>query len=125
GLEALVRWNHPTRGLIPPADFIPVAEETGLILPLGEFVLRTVCEQLVCWQREEVPIVRTAVNLSAVQLERQPICEVVRTMLRDTGLQPHYLALELTETTLMKNAKDFAQPLQRLRDEGVYIEIDD
>jgi len=125
GLEALVRWNHPKRGSIPPADFIPLAEETGLILPLGEFVMRTVCEQLMCWQREEVPPVRTAVNLSAVQLERQPIYDMVSTILRETGLQPHYLALELTESTLMKNAKEVARPLQRLRDNGVHIEIDD
>jgi EAL domain-containing protein (putative c-di-GMP-specific phosphodiesterase class I) len=125
GLEALARWDHPKRGAISPAEFIPVAEETGLILPLGEFVLRTVCQQLASWQREAVPVVRTAINLSVVQLEHQPICDMVRTMLRDAGLQPYQLALELTESTLMKNAKEFAGPLQRLRDDGVCIEIDD
>jgi len=87
GLEALVRWTHPTLGSIPPSEFIPVAEESGLIVPLGELVLRKVCEQLACWAQEEVPGVRVAVNLSAVQLERQSIRELVRSILRDTRVQ--------------------------------------
>jgi EAL domain-containing protein (putative c-di-GMP-specific phosphodiesterase class I)/CheY-like chemotaxis protein len=125
GLEALARWTHPTRGPIPPSEFIPVAEESGLIVPLGEFVLRNVCEQVVRWAQENVPVVRVAVNLSPVQLERQPIRELVRTILRETGLQPHQLALEVTESTLMKNAHAHAQALQGLREDGVCIELDD
>jgi EAL domain-containing protein (putative c-di-GMP-specific phosphodiesterase class I)/CheY-like chemotaxis protein len=124
-LEALVRWPHPQAGPIPPSEFIPLAEETGLIIPLGEYVLRSVCEQLVSWQREGVPVVRTAVNLSAVQLEQQSMDKVVRGMLKETGLQPHQLALELTESTFMGNVKDYARALQGLRDDGVHIEIDD
>jgi EAL domain-containing protein (putative c-di-GMP-specific phosphodiesterase class I)/CheY-like chemotaxis protein len=125
GLEALVRWTHPTRGPIPPGEFISVAEETGLIVPLGEFVLRHVCEQAVRWAQEDVPVVRFAVNLSPVQLERQPIREYIRTILRDTGLQPHQLALEITESTLMTNAHAHAKALQGLREDGVQIEMDD
>lgn len=125
GLEALVRWTHPTRGPISPGEFIPIAEESGLIVPLGEFVLRNVCEQVVRWTQENVPVVRVAVNLSPVQLERQPIRECVRTILRETGLKPHQLALEVTESTLMKNAHAHAQALQGLREDGVYIELDD
>lgn len=124
-LEALVRWKHPTLGPIPPSEFIPVAEESGLIVPLGEFVLRNVCEQLVRWAQENVPVVRVAVNLSPVQLERQSIEVFIRSVLRETGVQPHQLALELTESTLMKNAQAHAKALQGLRDDGVHIEIDD
>jgi EAL domain-containing protein (putative c-di-GMP-specific phosphodiesterase class I)/DNA-binding response OmpR family regulator len=125
GLEALVRWTHPTLGSIPPGEFIPVAEESGLIVPLGELVLRNVCEQLVRWTQDKVPVVRVAVNLSGVQLERQCIRELVWSILRETGVQPHQLALELTESTLMKNAQAHAEALQGLRDDGVHIEIDD
>jgi len=125
GLEALVRWQHPQLGPVPPSEFIPIAEESGLIVPLGEFVLRSACEQVVRWAKEEVPVVRVAVNLSPVQLECQSIGVFVRKILHETGLQPHQLALELTESTLMKNAQVHAKTLQALRDYGVHIEIDD
>ena len=125
GLEALVRWKHSKRGAVSPGEFIPVAEESGLIVPLGEFVLRSVCEQVVRWAQEGVPVVRVAVNVSPVQLERQPIGVFIRNMLSETGMQPHQLALELTESTLMKNAQEHAAALQGLRDDGVHIEIDD
>lgn len=125
GLEALVRWQHPTRGLVAPGEFIPLAEETGLIVPLGEFVLRSVCRQVAQWQREAVPVVLTAVNLSALQLECQSIQDVVRDALRTNGLQPQQLALELTESAIMRNPRDYATALQELRDDGVRIEIDD
>jgi EAL domain-containing protein (putative c-di-GMP-specific phosphodiesterase class I) len=124
-LEALVRWNHPKLGAISPAEFIPMAEATGLILPLGEYVLRTACAQLMRWQREQVPVVRVSVNLSSVQLQAQPIWELVRGVLGETGMQAKQLALEITETTMVQNAKDHAGALQRLRDEGVQIQIDD
>jgi len=124
-LEALVRWKHSKLGPVVPSEFIPVAEESGLILPLGEFVLRSVCEQVVRWAQEEVPVVRVAVNLSPVQLERQSIRVLVRNTLRETGMQPHQLALELTESTLMRNMQEHAKVLQGLRDDGVQIAIDD
>jgi EAL domain-containing protein (putative c-di-GMP-specific phosphodiesterase class I)/CheY-like chemotaxis protein len=125
GLEALVRWEHPKRGFVPPSEFIPVAEESGLIVPLGEFVLRSVCEQIVQWGQEEVPVVRVAVNVSPVQLEGQSIAVLIRRILRETGAQPHQLALEFTESTLMKNPQANAKALQELRDDGVHINIDD
>lgn len=124
-LEALVRWEHPERGSISSAEFIPLAEETGLIVPLGELVLRQVCEQLATWTREQVPVVRVAVNVSGIQLERQSIRLLVRGVLKDTGVQPQQLALELTESTVVKNAAEHARALQGLRDDGVQIEIDD
>jgi len=125
GLEALARWQHPTRGWVSPGEFIPLAEECGLIVPLGEQVLRLVCEQVVRWQRDNVPVVRVAVNVSSVQIEQQPLWELIRSVMRETGLQPHQLALELTEGTLVKNAAKHARALQGLRDDGVEIEIDD
>jgi EAL domain-containing protein (putative c-di-GMP-specific phosphodiesterase class I)/CheY-like chemotaxis protein len=125
-LEALARWEHPSLGSISPAEFIPIAEETGLIVPLGEYVLRTVCAQVMQWQREQVPVVRVAVNVSSLQLQGpRPIWEFIRDILRETGMQPQQLALEITETTLVKNAKEQAVALQHLRDDGVHIEIDD
>lgn len=124
-LEALLRWQHPTRGPVSPGEFIPVAEATGLIVPIGEFVLRTVCEQLVRWERENVPVVPVAVNVSAVQLEGQPVWELVRGILRDTGLAPHRLALELTESAFIQKAQRHASALQGLRGDGVRIQIDD
>lgn len=124
-LEALVRWQHPELGQIPPSRFIPVAEESGLILPLGEWVLRSVCTQLVSWQREQVPIVPVAVNLSAVQLQRTNIWKLVRQVLRETGLSAEWLALELTESALIADTKHPIKYLQGLRRDGVRIQIDD
>jgi EAL domain-containing protein (putative c-di-GMP-specific phosphodiesterase class I)/DNA-binding NarL/FixJ family response regulator len=124
-LEALVRWQHPQHGAISPAEFIPVAEQSGLILPLGEFVLQTVCEQVVRWEREKVPVVPVAVNISAVQLQQQNISEFVMGILRKTGMQPHLAVLELTESAIITNARSHTGELQSLRNLGVGIEIDD
>jgi EAL domain-containing protein (putative c-di-GMP-specific phosphodiesterase class I)/CheY-like chemotaxis protein len=124
-LEALLRWQHPQLGSVSPGEFIPVAEKTGLIVPIGEFVLRTVCEQSVRWERADVPVVRVAVNLSAVQLEHRPLWEFVHATLRETGMPPERLALELTESVVIKNARHHAQALQRLRNDGVCIQMDD
>jgi EAL domain-containing protein (putative c-di-GMP-specific phosphodiesterase class I)/DNA-binding NarL/FixJ family response regulator len=125
GLEALARWEHPSLGWVPPGEFIPIAEESGLIVPLGEFVLRAVCEQIVRWAREQVPAVRLSVNVSAAQLEHQPLDAFVRRILRETGVQPHQLALELTESTVMKNLDQHVKAFRALRSDGVHIEIDD
>jgi EAL domain-containing protein (putative c-di-GMP-specific phosphodiesterase class I)/DNA-binding response OmpR family regulator len=124
-LEALVRWQHPELGEIPPSRFIPVAEESGLILPLGEWMLRSVCTQLVSWQCEQVPIVPVAVNLSAVQLQRTNIWRLVRQVLRETGLSAEWLALELTESALIADTKNAITYLQGLRRDGVRVQIDD
>ncbi len=125
GLEALLRWQHPQIGAISPAEFIPIAEETGLIVPIGEFVLRSACRQIVCWERANVPVVPVAVNVSGVQLQSDGIWDCVRRVLREEGAQPQHLALELTESTLMTNAPRYAAPLRELRADGVSIEIDD
>jgi EAL domain-containing protein (putative c-di-GMP-specific phosphodiesterase class I)/DNA-binding NarL/FixJ family response regulator len=124
-LEALLRWHHPDLGPVSPAEFIPLAEESGLILPIGEFVLRAVCNQVVQWQRQGVAVVPVAVNLSPLQLERQDVWQCVRTILRETGMAPQLLSLELTESTLMKNLQRHAPMLQGLRGDGVRIQIDD
>lgn len=125
GLEALVRWHHPSKGAISPAIFIPVAEDSDLILEVGEFVLRSVCEQVVQWQSEGTPVVPVAVNISAVQLRRQGILEPVRRALRETGMRADLLVLELTESALIENVQVHIAELQSLRKDGVRIEIDD
>lgn len=125
GLEALARWQDPERGFISPAEFIPLAEETGLILPLGEFILRAACNQVRSWEQENVPTVPVSVNISTVQLKNQNLVELVRTVLSDTGLRPGQLVLELTESALMADASECVADLQKLRDMGVGVEIDD
>ena len=124
-LEALLRWRHPEFGAVSPAEFIPIIEENGLIMPIGEFVLRSVCQQVVRWERASVPVVPVAVNVSGVQLERLKNLECIGSILREEGMQPQRLALELTESTLMKNAQRHSAELQRLRADGVSIEMDD
>jgi diguanylate cyclase (GGDEF)-like protein len=125
GMEALVRWNHATRGMVAPLDFIPLAEETGLINPLGEWVLRTACAQLQAWIAEGLPPMRVAVNLSVRQLLQKNFADTVEAALKDTGLAPHLLELEITESTLMEHAQDTLQALHRLRALGVRLSIDD
>jgi diguanylate cyclase (GGDEF)-like protein/PAS domain S-box-containing protein len=130
GVEALVRWNSPRRGLVPPDRFIPVAEATGLILPLGEFVLREACLQTARWRRERALPERfvTWVNLSARQLSGEGIAAVVKSALSDAELPAHYLGLEVTETALVaeRSTSERSQAeLQALHDEGVRIAIDD
>jgi EAL domain-containing protein (putative c-di-GMP-specific phosphodiesterase class I)/DNA-binding NarL/FixJ family response regulator len=125
GFEALVRWQHPTKGAISPALFIPLAEESDLILEVGEFVLRTACTQMMQWEREGMSVVPLAVNISAVQLQHPGFADGVRRVLRETGMRPQLLALELTESTLMENFEQFIPELQSLRADGIGIEIDD
>ena len=125
GMEALVRWNHATRGMVSPVEFIPLAEETGLINPLGEFVLRTACAQLRVWLDEGMPQLRVAVNLSVRQLLQKNFADTVEAVLLDTRLPPGLLELEITESTLMEHAQDTLQALGRLRQLGVRLSIDD
>jgi diguanylate cyclase (GGDEF)-like protein len=124
-VEALVRWRHPVRGIVSPMEFIPVAEETGLILALGERVLRTACFQTKVWLDSGLPLQRVAVNLSAKQLEQEDLCEVVLAALKDSGLPADVLILEITESVLMEQARDPASILHTLRGLGVRISIDD
>ncbi len=125
GVEALVRWRHPERGVISPNEFIPLAEETGLIVPIGEWVLRTACNQARAWQRALHRPVRMAVNLSARQFKDENLSQMVLSALDDTGLDPRLLELELTEGTLMDDARATMVTLDRLRGIGVYLSIDD
>jgi diguanylate cyclase (GGDEF)-like protein/PAS domain S-box-containing protein len=120
GVEALVRWHHPERGLIPPAAFIQVAEETGLIMPIGEWVLRTACTQAAAWSG-----IRMSVNLSPVQFKHDDLVSVVRAALESSGLEPGRLELEITETVLLEDAAGSLHTLMRLKDLGVRIAMDD
>jgi diguanylate cyclase (GGDEF)-like protein/PAS domain S-box-containing protein len=125
GLEALVRWNDPVRGIVEPASFIPIAEETRLILPLGEWVLRTACNQMKEWQDNGAGPVRIAVNLSARQFQQHDLVEMVRSALHDSRLPASSLELEITETTAMQNGEATVETLLALRKLGVGISIDD
>ena len=125
GVEALVRWRHPEHGIIPPNDFIPLAEETGLIVPIGEWVLRTACTQAKAWQQTCRRAIRMAVNLSARQFKDENLTQIVLSALGDTGLEPRLLELELTEGTLMDDARATMAMLEQLRRIGVLLSIDD
>ncbi len=123
--EALVRWDHPTMGRVPPGDFIGLAEETGLIGPIGEFVLRQACWQACEWQREGLEAIRVSVNLSVHQLRQGKLVSLVRQVLEETGLAPHLLELELTESQLLDSVEHIIATFQQLRDLGVKLAIDD
>ena len=125
GVEALVRWHHPEMGLVPPNDFIPLAESLGVISDIGEWVLREACRQCQQWRDLGLPPVRIAVNVSALQFHETDIPLVVGSALRDTGLPPHLLELELTESVLMQRVDEVAEVLRDLRAMGVRISIDD
>ncbi|MDQ2823003.1 MAG: EAL domain-containing protein [Pseudomonadota bacterium] len=125
GVEALVRWRHPERGIISPTEFIPLAEETGLIVPIGEWILRTACSQAMAWQHLTRRSLRMAVNLSAKQFKDENLSQIVLSALHETGLSPGLLELELTEGTLMDDANATLATLELLRGIGVYLSIDD
>lgn len=125
GVEALVRWEHPEKGLIAPADFIPLAEEIGMISNLGEWVLRTACMQNQAWQNAGLPPIKMAVNLSAQQLHTSGIEKTVASALASSGLDAQYLELEITETSLMQDIDSSYQTLLDIRNTGVSISIDD
>jgi diguanylate cyclase (GGDEF)-like protein len=125
GVEALVRWDSPELGFLPPGEFIPLAEETGLIVPLGEWVLRAACLQLKAWHNAGCDPLRVAVNLSPRQLRHANLLAVVRGALEESGLNPQCLELELTESSLMEDAKGAAATLAELRGMKVRIAIDD
>ena len=124
-VEALVRWQHPEEGLLAPADFIPIAERSGLILPVGEWVLKTACAQALKWRRQFVPQLRVAVNVSPRQLRMPNFSRIVEDVLAATGLEPQGLELEITESLLMNNVQRSAQILATLADLGVQATMDD
>ena len=125
GVEALLRWHHPVDGNIPPALFIPIAEETGLIVPLGEWVLRAACYELKRWLDAGLPPIKMAVNVSARQLRRRDFVETVAGVLVESDLPPELLELEVTESVAMENPEESISLLQALRRMGVTIAIDD
>lgn len=124
-LEALVRWQHPTRGLVSPAKFIPIAEDNGLIISIGEWILRTACAQNRAWQLAGIPPIRMSVNLSARQFEAPNLVEIVKQTLKETELQASYLELEVTESFLMSDIQRSIQTLKELRDLGIWLALDD
>jgi diguanylate cyclase (GGDEF)-like protein/PAS domain S-box-containing protein len=125
GVEALLRWDNPTLGAVSPTQFIPVAEETGLIVPIGKWVLRTACEQNVAWLREGLPPVRMSVNLSMRQLNDEGLTREIETVLRETGMSPDLLELEVTESMIMHNAERAVRILTAIKALGVRLAIDD
>ena len=125
GLEALIRWEHPELGLVSPARFMPFAEETGLILPIGEWVLQEACRTNRAWQASGLPAVRVAVNISALQFRQANFLETVQRALADSGLDPRYLELEVTESVIMHDAERVTQSLSQLKAMGLELAIDD
>lgn len=125
GLEALARWKDPEKGIVSPATFIPLAEETGLIVSIGEIVLRKACRQLRTWHQAGYPSLSMSVNLSAVQFRQPELASRIKTILSEEGLEPDRLDLELTETSIMQDAETALQTLIRLKSMGISISIDD
>jgi diguanylate cyclase (GGDEF)-like protein/PAS domain S-box-containing protein len=125
GAEALLRWTHPLRGPVSPAQFIPVAEDCGLILPIGTWVLRQACQQAQAWVAAGLPIGSMAVNISAMQLREENFVDSVFAIFKETGLDPRFLEVELTESVLMKHAESTASILKALRARGVQVAVDD
>jgi diguanylate cyclase (GGDEF)-like protein len=127
GMEALLRWQNPERGLVSPGDFIPMLEETGLILPVGEWVLRAACKQARTWQQLGLHTARIAVNLSALQFRQADLAGIIQAIFREHGLNPDMgvLELELTESILMKNVEGAIATLKRLHELGIHLSIDD
>ena len=121
GVEALVRWQHPTRGLIPPDQFIPLAEETGLIIPLGEWVIRRACDDAMRWPDD----IKVAVNLSPVQFKQAELFEIIRSALKNSGLRPERLEIEITESVLLERALENHAFIERLKSLGISLALDD
>lgn len=125
GVEALVRWQHPQFGLVSPSEFIPLAEDTGLIVPIGEWVLRQACEQNRRWQDQGFAPIQVAVNISGRQFHDRDLSQTVVRILNESGLAPHHLELELTESSIMQNEEFAGNVLTRWRNMGINITIDD
>ena len=125
GAEALIRWAHPTRGMIPPLQFIPVAEDSGLIVPIGAWVLREACRQARAWVDAGLPAMTVAVNVSAIEFRDENFLENLFSVLGDTGFDPKSLVVELTESVLMKHAEAAASILQAVRQVGIRVAMDD
>jgi diguanylate cyclase (GGDEF)-like protein/PAS domain S-box-containing protein len=125
GAEALVRWRHPSRGAVEPGRFVMIAEETGLIVPIGDWILRTACEQIKAWQGAGLAPLVVAVNLSARQFRQTQLADMVEAVLSDTRVEPRFLELELTETVVMHDPQEAEIALRRLKSLGLRVAIDD
>lgn len=125
GVEALIRWKHPEQGFISPAEFIPLAEETGLIISIGQWVLHTACSQCRDWQDSGYPPFRVAVNLSMLQLRQENLVDTIAQALKEAGLDSQYLEIEITESMAMQNVEMLIKKLKALKDLGIGISIDD
>lgn len=125
GVEALIRWNHPELGIIPPSRFIPLAEQTGIIISIGEWILRTACMQNMKWRSAGLPGIRMAVNLSLQQLQNHGIDSVVEDVLSETGMDTEWLELEVTESIAMKESHEVTDTLNAFKKQGIAIAIDD
>jgi diguanylate cyclase (GGDEF)-like protein len=125
GVEALLRWLQPDLVLIKPGQFVPLAEQTGLIVPIGEWVLRTACIESRAWQKAGLQPMRMTVNVSGIQFSRDDYVEGVAAVIKETGLAPHHLQLELTESTIMQDSQNTIKKLHALRDMGIQVAIDD
>ncbi|WLV24638.1 EAL domain-containing protein [Aciduricibacillus chroicocephali] len=125
GVEALVRWNHPEQGMIPPGKFIPIAEETGLIVPIGEWVLTEACKQLKAWHNQGFQLQSVSVNLSVLQFEQNNLFSIVKNVLEKVELSPEYLHLELTENLIVKNTELTLKTMKQLNGLGINLAIDD
>jgi diguanylate cyclase (GGDEF)-like protein/PAS domain S-box-containing protein len=123
--EALLRWNHPSWGTIPPLEFIPLAEETGLIVEIGEWVLKTACQQIKTWQNQGLSSIRVAVNFSSQQFLQKDLCENIKRILNENDVSPSMLEIEITESTIMENELVITNTLKELKTMGVFISIDD
>jgi len=125
GVEALIRWNHPVRGMVPPQDFIPLAEETGLIVPIGEWVLKTACRQNFDWHTSGISSIRVAVNVSTQQFRKENLTETIDRILRETNLENCLLELEITESVMMEDMERAIIVMSELSDRGIHFSIDD
>nr|WP_246752963.1 EAL domain-containing protein [Sinorhizobium sp. BG8] len=124
-VEALIRWQHPERGLLAPGEFIPLAEETGLISPIGEWILSTACRQNKAWQQAGLPPIVVSINVSARQFQEKDWVEKVAAALEESGLEGRYLELEITESLIMEDVPQAVATMRRLADLGVELAIDD
>jgi diguanylate cyclase (GGDEF)-like protein len=125
GMEALLRWQHPEKGMISPGDFIPLAEETGLIEPIGEWVLRAACIQNKKWQDAGYPPVKVSVNMSARQFSKRNVVEMIDNILKEIDLSPEYLGIEITESVIMQDVKSTISKLKKMNEMGISLSIDD
>jgi EAL domain-containing protein (putative c-di-GMP-specific phosphodiesterase class I) len=125
GAEALIRWNHSEKGMIPPNQFIPVAELCGLMIPIGQWVLNTACKAAKKWQNQGLKKIRISVNISARQFHAENFVQTIKGAISTSGLDPEWLELEITEGMVIKNTDNVVTKLEQLKALGVYLSIDD